>query len=206
MERDRVPTAYSRVTVVSGSRRVDLALPSALPLSDVLPQVLRFCAPDETPHTPASWYVARVGGHEIALDQTLDDVGVVDGDLLELLTRTTQPHPAYVEDVRDAVEDAVDDSGRLWQPRTSLAFAFTAVAVGLAALPLLASSRQTGHAGSLVTAIVLAGALVGGTWFATARGFRWPPQLLAGTAVLWGGVAGWLAASWLDWPGPARYS
>ncbi len=44
-------TSYSRVTVVSGTRRVDLALPSALPVADVVPQVLRFCAPLRTPTT-----------------------------------------------------------------------------------------------------------------------------------------------------------
>ncbi len=45
-------TAYSRVTVVTADRTIDLALPNALPLADVLPQVMRYAAPDNTNGSP----------------------------------------------------------------------------------------------------------------------------------------------------------
>ena len=68
-------TAYSRVTVVTADRVVDLALPSALPLADVMPQVMRYAAPDSGASGPLSWTLARVGGTALALANTLTDAG-----------------------------------------------------------------------------------------------------------------------------------
>ena len=62
-----VLSAYSRVTVVGDGRAVDLALPSGLPLADVVPQVLRFCAPAEGIERPEAWTLARLGGPVLAL-------------------------------------------------------------------------------------------------------------------------------------------
>jgi ESX secretion system protein EccD len=198
-----VPTTYSRVTVVNGSRRVDLALPAVLPLSDVLPQILRFCAPSET--EPAAWTVVPIGGSPIGLDQTLDDAGVVDGDLVELLDRASARNAAYVEDVRDTVEDAVDEAGHSWQPRTSLTFGLGVAAAGLAAAALWPVPRGA-DVPALLTAILTAAALVAGVRFAAYRGHRASPQVLAVAALLWGGVAGWRAAEQVSWPGPERYA
>lgn len=198
-----MPTTYSRVTVVSGSRRVDLALPAALPLSDVLPQILRFCAPSDT--EPAAWTVAPVGGSPIGLDQTLDQAGVIDGDLIELLDRASGRTAAYVEDVRDSVEDAVDEAGHSWQPRTSLAFGLGVAAVGLAAVALWPVPRGP-NVPALLTAILVTAALIAGVRFAAYRQHRWMPQLLAVVALLWGGIAGWRAAEQVAWHGPERYA
>ena len=107
-------TAYSRVTVVSADRTIDLALPSSLPLSDVLPQLMHFAAPDGPDGQPATWTLARLGGSSLLLSQTLADAGVLDGDVLELRLQHDDVRPATVEDVRDAVEDSVDASGGVW--------------------------------------------------------------------------------------------
>lgn len=131
-------TAYSRVTVVTADRTVDLALPSALPLADLLPQLLRYAAPDTDAHAPASWTLSRVGASSLGLTQTLADAGVVDGDVLELRAATENNAPALVEDVRDAVEDTVDAAGGTWDTRDTGSF----VAVTGAAVLLLAALVQ----------------------------------------------------------------
>jgi hypothetical protein len=118
-----VPTTYSRVTVVNGVRRVDLALPSALPLSEVMPQLLGYCAPDSPPDKPAGWTLVRLGGGALNLSSTLADSGITDGDVLELRTTYDTIHPAYVEDVRDVLEDTMDEAARRWEPGTTVGFA-----------------------------------------------------------------------------------
>ena len=105
-------TSYSRVTVVSGTRRVDLALPSALPVADVVPQVLRFCAPEESSDGPVEFTLAKIGGQSLSLSQSLGEAGVHDGDVIELRAFSAPSRPAFIEDVRDAIEDSVDTRGR----------------------------------------------------------------------------------------------
>ncbi|MBA2550180.1 MAG: EsaB/YukD family protein, partial [Nocardioidaceae bacterium] len=104
---------------MSGSRKVDLALPNALPLADVLPQVLRFCLTADDAHRPQAWSLARLGGVPLPLTQTLAEVGVGDGEVLELRGQAAAVRPALVEDVRDAVEDSVDVAGGWWTPSTT---------------------------------------------------------------------------------------
>jgi len=72
-------TTYCRVTLVSGTRRVDLAVPGALPLADIMPQLLRHCAPAERPEEPVAWGLGRLGGPAFALTRSLHDEEVGDG-------------------------------------------------------------------------------------------------------------------------------
>jgi type VII secretion integral membrane protein EccD len=200
LEPPPVPTAYSRVTVVSDARRVDLALPSALPLSDVMPQLLGFCAPDGRPEHPVGWALARLGGGPLPLSTTLADAGVTDGDVLELRTGAQIVHPAYAEDVRDVVEDTIDRSARQWQPRTTAGFALAAGGVGLGLVALLPQAWQPRSAGGLASAVLLVALLVPAGWWAAQRGHRHAALLLVAVAAGWGGVAGALLASYPRWP------
>jgi type VII secretion integral membrane protein EccD len=199
LEPPPVPT-YSRVTVVSDTRRVDLALPSALPLSDVMPQLLGYCAPDGRPEHPAGWALARLGGGPLRLSATLADAGVTDGDVLELRSGGQAVHPAYVEDVRDVVEDTVDRSARPWQPRTTVGFALAAGGVGLGLAALLPQAWQPRSAGALASAVLLVALLVPAGWWAARRGHRYVAPLVVAVAAGWGGVAGALVASYPRWP------
>jgi len=104
-----VPTVYSRVTVINGTRRIDLALPAALPLCEVMPQLLRFFDPHSEPERPMSWALGRLRGADFPLNSTLADADVVDGEVLELRAGDAV-RPAQVEDVRDLLEDTVDRS------------------------------------------------------------------------------------------------
>ena len=191
-----MPTAYSRVTLVNGTRRVDLALPDAVPLSDVMPQLLRFCAPEERPEEPASWTLGRLGGPNLSLAQSLTDAAVADGEVLELRTATAAVHSAYVEDVRDAVEDAVDESGQQWRSRTTVGFSLALGATVLALTALLPAARQPRDAVTLTLAIVVAGLAVVAGWWAARLDHRYAAWAMLATAALWGGVAGWLAAQY----------
>lgn len=186
-------TAYSRVTVVSGQRKVDLALPSALPVADVVPQVLRYCVPPGQSE-PTSWTLARLGGVPLSLTQTLAEAGVLDGEVLELRGEATSVRPALVEDVRDALEDSVDASGGWWTPRTTVTFACVVTAVVLA---LLAGAtwfqsgalRAVGWDAVTVSLISAATALALTAW-ASFVAPSWTAQVCAAVAMAWAYLAG----------------
>jgi len=195
-----MPTAYSRITLVNGTRRVDLALPSALPLADVMPQLLRFSVTDERVDSPAAWNLGRLGGPNLNPMTSLGEAGVVDGEVLELRATAEVIPPAYIEDVRDAVEDAVDESGRQWRPETTVSFALLVAASGLTAAILLPEARRVHDGWALATAVLATTLAVLGGWWAGHRGHRLAAPVVLAVGTLWGGVAGWLAAAYVDWP------
>lgn len=196
-----MPTAYSRVTLVNGSRRVDLALPAGLPLGDVMPQLLRFCAPEERPEDPALWTVGRIGGPNLPLAQSLHDAAIGDGEVLELRQTAVAAHTAYVEDVRDAVEDAVDESGRQWRSSTSAQFALVTGSAVLAAAALLPAAQRPTDAALALAVVIAAGCVLAG-WWAAQSGYRQAAQVVIITAGVWGWLAGFLAGfiAQLSWP------
>ena len=190
-------TAYSRVTVVTSERTIDLALPSALALADVLPQVMRYAAPEQADGGPTTWTLGRVGGAALSLTQTLEDAGVLDGDVLELRSRTDEVTPALVEDVRDAVEDSVDAAGGVWVTRTTGSYTVLAGSAflalwGLTALlvtPLAGTSRLA-DLDSVGGAVAAVAALLFATWWADRFARPADARTAAAAAMLWGAMLG----------------
>ena len=100
-----------RVAILADSRLTELALPTELPLREILPAVHRLVVPagsngdgGEPAFGAASQLsLAPIGGAPFSLDASLDTVGVVDGDLLALQPVPTGPAaPGIVEDIADA--------------------------------------------------------------------------------------------------------
>lgn len=193
--------AYSRVTVVNGSRRADLALPAALPLADVVPQLLRICGPDGNPTEPSRWSVGRMGDGTLDLGQSLESAGVADGEVLELRPLRSPLRPAFVEDVRDVLEDAIDGSASFWSPRDTARWAGAA----LAAVSVVAAASQLDAAGQgwvlgLHAAVALV--LIGATALVARPAGVATAVLLAASATVWGALAGWDGAQLADAPLP----
>lgn len=189
-------TSYSRVTVVSGSRRVDLALPSALPVADVVPQVLRFCAPEESSEGPVEFTLAKIGGQSLSLSQSLGEAGVHDGDVIELRAFSAPSRPAFIEDVRDAIEDSVDTAGGAWTTRSTVTFVIAATSGVLLVLLVapLAQALTAVVAGAPIEAwehqrslsgLVAASVLLVATWVGTRWAASWVCLLSSGVAGLW---------------------
>lgn len=90
----------------AGGRVTDMALPTELPLREILPAVRRMAMPADEEYDDAAPVVlslAPVGGAPFSLDATLNTVGVVDGDLLALQPLPAGPAaPRIVEDIGDA--------------------------------------------------------------------------------------------------------
>ncbi len=196
-------TAYSRVTLVHGTRRVDLALPSTLPVAEVMPQLLRFCAPVQRPDAPADWRISRVGGADLNPARSLEEHRIADGEVLELRERDARRHSAYVEDVRDAIEDAVDAAGGQWTPASTTGFGLLAGAALIGAAALLPQARAGGPAGA-GAAVLVAGIGVAGGWWAARRAGPRVAALVLWPAVGWGVLAGWLGAGLAGAAAPVR--
>ncbi len=201
-------TAYSRVTVLTADRTVDLALPSALPLSDVLPQVMRYAAPEAgSEASPITWTLSRVGGTGMSLSQTLAEAGVGDGEVLELRPETQEIRPALVEDVRDAVEDSVDAAGGVWSTRTTGAFAVLAGTAVLVVLGLLVWVGRIGgpaawaELGSPVPVVLVVAVLLFATWWSSWVRHDLGSQVAAAGAMAWGALLGLSIASAADLDG-----
>ncbi len=198
-------TAYSRVTVVTHDRTVDLALPTALPLAEVVPQLMRYAAPSNGAAGPTSWTLARVGGVQLALSQTLGDAGVLDGDVLELRPEGQGQRPVLVEDVRDAVEDRVDAAGGSWSTRTTGSFAVMtgSVALGLLAVVVALGSVLTSADWPMRVDSIAAGAagvvsLGFATWWASLWAREVDAQVAAAVAMAWAAMLGWAVCDRLD--------
>jgi type VII secretion integral membrane protein EccD len=198
-------TAYSRVTVVTADRTIDLALPNALPLADVLPQVMRYAAPEHTDGSPTSWTLAHLGGASLSLSQTLGDAGVLDGDILELRAEHDDVRPVAVEDVRDTVEDSVDASGGVWSTLTTRSFTVilgVSVLTALGVVSWLAGQLAAGSrlanvntpTATLLTTVVLLFV----TWWAARFARVVDAQAAAAGAMVWAALAGFVLGDRAD--------
>lgn len=90
----------------AGGRVTDMALPTELPLREMMPAIRRMAMPADEEYgdaAPVVLSLAPVGGAPFSLDATLDTVGVIDGDLLALQPLPAGPAaPRIVEDIGDA--------------------------------------------------------------------------------------------------------
>lgn len=95
----------SRVTIVSGRSRVDLALPSDVPLADLLPTLLGFAGAGLADEAAGrgGWVLSRLSGEVLDSSRSAAQLGVRDGELLYF----TPPDGTAPEIVFDDVVDAV---------------------------------------------------------------------------------------------------
>ncbi|GGM05717.1 type VII secretion integral membrane protein EccD [Dactylosporangium sucinum] len=124
----------SRVTIVAPKTRVDLALPSDVPLADLLPTVLRY-AGDGLADDPAGrdgWVLSRLGGAPLAIDRSPLQLDVQDGEMLYLRPRGNEFTEPIFDDVVDAVATATQDRAGRWRPASTRRFGLTVGVIALA--------------------------------------------------------------------------
>src|SRR5215813_4026629 len=113
-------SGLSRVTIVAPRSRVDLALPSDVPLADLLPVLLNFAgldaraaASDGRPRAESGasddagrrngWSLSRLGGGELDSSFTPAQLEVRDGELLYLRPRGDEVPVTVFDDLVDAL-------------------------------------------------------------------------------------------------------
>ncbi|HEY1119728.1 MAG TPA: EsaB/YukD family protein, partial [Acidimicrobiales bacterium] len=116
-----------RVTVASGSRRVDLVLPGAVPVAELVPELARSVGLLDALTVYGGYAVTTAEGRRLAGDLGLLMQGVEDGGLLTVSAGVDEEPPRVYDDVVEAMTDVVERDLRPWSPasgrRTALAAA-----------------------------------------------------------------------------------
>jgi type VII secretion integral membrane protein EccD len=163
-----------RVTVVAPRMRLDVAVPSEVPVASLLPTLLWHTG-EQDEAAPSGWALQRAGEGPLDTGLTMAGLGVRDGDILYLRTRAGAAPALVFDDAADAITSTLKERSARWDRRHSRAALLTAIGVLLAtgALGLaisggvfraaaasgeLAASRELTAA--LAAAVLAAGALV----------------------------------------------
>ncbi|GGR64978.1 type VII secretion integral membrane protein EccD [Micromonospora fulviviridis] len=151
----------SRITIVAPRTRMDLALPSDVPLADLLPTLLRYAGEDLADEgvRHGGWSLSRLGGQPLDGGRTAAQLGVRDGEVLYFNPRSAAAPEIVFDDVVDAVATATNQRAGVWQVGTtrafSVLFAGAALAAGAAATLLAGPPQLPGALAALVVAVAL---------------------------------------------------
>ncbi len=153
-----------RVTVASGTRRVDLVLPGAIPVAELVPELARSVGLLDSGTVYGGYRVVTADGRPLASDSGLTLQGVEDGGVLTV-TAGIDDQPARVyDDVVEAMTDVVEHELKPWQPasgrRTALSAAGLLMALGAVGLLIQRDSLLAAVAAATVAVALVAGAIV----------------------------------------------
>lgn len=99
---------FTRVTVISPTRRIDLALPSTVALGELMPTIVRFSGhePGTVQESVHTWVLQRTGDDPLDPNKLVSALSIRDGEVLHLRQREAAMPDAAFDDVVDAVATA----------------------------------------------------------------------------------------------------
>jgi type VII secretion integral membrane protein EccD len=156
-----------RLTFVAPRHRVDLAMPTGVPLAEIAPVLLRHAGVEAIDEgaTHGGWTLSDHRG-PLDTDRTVAQLGLHDGDQIFLTeAEAAQPFEVF-DDVAELVADSAARSAPNWSPRMSriagLGFAVVAAASAAALLGTAALNSTACGITGLVSglALVLTGVVV----------------------------------------------
>lgn len=156
-------TGLAKVIVVAPNRRLEVALPEQLPLSVLLPALLRQggenLANDGLAH--GGWVLRRGDGTTLDQARTLSAHGVRDGEVLHLAPRYTEWPELQYDDIVDAIAAGAKRGGPPWTRAATRATGLTVTAALLLLIPVTLLLVTGGHwIGPAAAALVLSVLLV----------------------------------------------
>lgn len=141
----------TRISVLGGNTQVDVALPSSLPVAALLPDLVALIESRNPPRRnddPSRddkrehWTLSKVGQDSIDSHRTLNEAGILDGDLLLLKSVISRETPALFDDVIDAVGRLNDSRFTMWTARSARVMAYVvALVTSVVAAAILCTSR-----------------------------------------------------------------
>lgn len=189
-----VGSGLVRVTIASGSRRVDLVLPSAVPVAELVPELARSVGILDASTVYGGYHLVTQEGRRLAGDSGLQIQGVEDGGLLTISAGIDEEPPRVYDDIVEAMADVVENDLKPWQPaagrRTALGAGSMLLGLGAFALLLEGENGFGGVAAAALAGLLLVGGIV------LARGQEEPEAgvAVALMSVLYAAVAGLLLA------------
>lgn len=199
----------ARITVISPTRRIDIALPGQVTLGELLPAIIRFSGheggtPQEAVH---GWVLQRFGHDPLDPNVLVSRLGIRDGEILHLRPREAAMPDVAFDDVVDAVSTTTERRPA-WQPAHSRNFTLGVLAVILTCLPLgallvQAVEHPVGERGSWIAAscVLLAiAAVIAAVALSRAAGRYRVAATLAWSAVALAGFGGVQLLDLPEWP------
>jgi len=186
------PVVMLRVTVTSGSRRVDLLLPGSVPVAEMLPELARSVGLLDDGRAHGGFRLVTAAGRFLSPAGALDRQGVEDGAFLAVCAAADEEPPRVHDDVAEAMAEAVGTDLRPWPPeaarRAGLAAATLLMALGATALLTLGDPPAAGAVG------LAGGLLAGAVVLSRIRHEREAAVALAWASTSYAAVAGVLLA------------
>src|SRR3954468_16913848 len=189
----------ARITINAPQRRVDVAVPDAVPLAELLPELLQHAGPGlaDDGERHGGWLLRRADGTTLSSAAGLAGQGVHDGTVLHLVpARAAWPELEY-DDVVEAIAAGARRQGVPWSPAATRATAIGAAGAGflVALVPIMRADLPLAAA-AVAVALVLAGVTA-----SRAYGDALVGASLAACALPFAAAGGWLGA-----PEPATTS
>jgi type VII secretion integral membrane protein EccD len=155
--------ALVRVTVTSATRRVDLVLPAAVPVAELMPELARGVGVLDAVTAYGGYRLVTVDGRVLAGDRGLTAQGVEDGGLITVVADVDAELPVVYDDVVEAMSDVMERDLAPWEAaagrRTALSAAVLLLLLGAGALLLQHGSREASNAAIVVAAGLMLGAV-----------------------------------------------
>jgi type VII secretion integral membrane protein EccD len=153
-----------RVTVTSGTRRVDLVLPGAVPVAELVPELARSVGLLDAATVYGGYRVVTAEGRPLANDSGLTLQGVEDGGVITVTAGIDDQAPRVYDDVVEAMTDVVEHDLKPWEPassrRTALGAAGLLMTLGAVALYIQSGSTLAATAAATIAAALVVGAIV----------------------------------------------
>lgn len=184
---------YRRLTLLAPRATVDVALPSDVPVAELVPMVLDLVGEPVFGVRPVPWRLTAAAGAPLPPGASLAELGVPDGELLRLTPDVPPPAPPAFDDPVDALASGAGDAARD-DRRFAAAAVFLAATAGAVVL-------ATGSPGSAVPRAVVGALAAVSAIGLVARSARVEPgphtdlvgRAAAIAAVLFAAAAGWAA-------------
>src|SRR6478752_1572251 len=103
---------FCRLTVLAPRQRVDVALPSDVPVAELVPMVLELVGEPGRGVAPRPWRLSGIAGGPLPTAATLGELGVLDGELLRLGPALPVPAAPVFDDPVDTVAAGAAGGGR----------------------------------------------------------------------------------------------
>jgi type VII secretion integral membrane protein EccD len=159
-----VSSGMVRVTIASGSRRVDLVLPGSVPVAELVPELARSVGLLDAATVYGGYRLVTQDGRVLAGDSSLTIQGVEDGGLLTVTAGINDRPQRVYDDVVEAMADVVENELQPWEPaagrRTALGAGAILLGLGALALLLLGESLLAGAAAAAGAGLLVVGGIV----------------------------------------------
>lgn len=158
---DSVAADLCRLTVRAPTVSIDLAVPSDVPVADLLPTLLRFVGEEaaEAGLDHAGWTLQRLGEAPLDEETTLAQAGLVDGSVLYLRPHTDALPEPRLDDLVDGIADTAGKRLHDWSPTAARAFLVGMVVLAVLGALVLISLPGTPN-GTRVLCAGVAGVLL----------------------------------------------